>query len=359
MKKLYLHNAHSQCGANFITIQNQTIPGDYGNIDNELHSIYNSVTLLDRSYLGKILLSGKDSLDLLNRITTNDLQYLSIGTVCDTIFTTPGGQLVDYCRIINSGNDQYILIGSFYSSELLIDWINRFIILEDIEIKDVQDEYNWLTLIGPQCKLFLNLYSENPISDEDEAIWLRYEDISFAALKNSNYIVPAYNFCLEQNGAKKIFMSFQKSLAYLYGKLIGNSAFQILRIESGIPECETEINREYNPHEARLLNAVSFTKGSYTGQEIIARLDAYDKVQKYLMIIDLSEKLETDSVLDVYIEEELIGCLTSHAFNPVSGTSVGLGYIKKMYARDNDIYAEIEINGNRIPAVLRKPPQVY
>ena len=113
MKNLFLHNYHSDNGAEYNNIEEYNIPINYGNVLNEIDAINNTLGLLDRSYLGKILVKGKDSLDLLNRISTNDLQYLSIGTACDTIFVTPKGRMVDYCRIINIGEDQFILICSF------------------------------------------------------------------------------------------------------------------------------------------------------------------------------------------------------------------------------------------------------
>ncbi|MFC2089001.1 YgfZ/GcvT domain-containing protein [Calditrichota bacterium] len=359
MKNLYLNKFHSQSGANFAPIENYKIPTDYGNVEDELFAINNKVALLDRSYLGKSRMIGKDSLDLLDRITTNDLQYLSIGTVCDTVFVTPKGRIIDWCRILNSGESEYILIGSSYNSKKLVEWVNRFIILEDTKISDITDKYTWLTLIGPHCKLFLSEYSETPISNADEAIWLNYEGMIFPAFKNTNFLVPAYNFCFEHKFADKIFNSFLKTLTDLNGKLIGDTAFQITRIESGMPEGASEINMDYNPHEARLINSVSFTKGCYTGQEVIARLDTYDKVQKYLMIIDLFERIENDPPLEVYIEDDLIGYLTSHAFNPATGNFVGLGYVKKMYTGENNIYVEISTPDKRIPAKLRKPPQAY
>ena len=80
-------------------------------------------------------------------------------------------------------------------------------------------------------------------------------------------------------------------LNLLDGKLIGDKAFQITRVESGMPDWSTEITQDYNPLEARLIHAISFTKGCYTGQEVIARLDTYDKVQKYLMIIELTKNV--------------------------------------------------------------------
>ncbi len=55
------------------------------------------------------------------------------------------------------------------------------------------------------------------------------------------------------------------------------------KIENGIPSDPNELNDLYNPHEAKLIDLVDFKKGCYIGQEVIARLDTYDKVQKHLV----------------------------------------------------------------------------
>ena len=96
-----------------------------------------------------------------------------------------------------------------------------------------------------------------------------------------------------------------------------------------------------------------------TGQEVIARLDTYDKVQKYLMIIELSEELRQELPLEVYIDDENIGHLTSYVFNPATKRSVGLGYLKKMYTTENDIYVELQTGERRIPGRSHIPPQGY
>jgi folate-binding protein YgfZ len=359
MKNLFLHKYHTDHGAEFKNVQDISIPCDYGNVIDELDSIETTVAILDRSYLGKVLVEGKDSLDLLNRISTNDLQYLSIGTVCDTIFVNPKGRIIDYCRIINIGKNKYILICSFIKTNHLLDWINRFIILEDVVISDVSDEYTWFTLLGPHCQFFLNKYSTSDISENDEALWLESQSIHFPALKNTNFKVPAYNFCFSKNNIQKLFPGFVTLVHNLNGSLIGDTAFQVIRVESGMPDWGTEITEDYNPHEARLIKAVSFTKGCYTGQEVIARLDTYDKVQKYIMIIDIFEKIELEPPVDVFIEDDLIGNLTSYIFNPMTEKNIGLGYIKKMFTLDNDIYVELASKQKRIPAKLRKPPTAY
>ena len=91
----------------------------------------------------------------------------------------------------------------------------------------------------------------------------------------------------------------------------------------------------------------------------MARLDTYDKVQKYLMIIELNNKISNTPPLEIFIDDEPVGHLTSYAYNPITKKSVGLGYIKKMYTIDNDIYVEIQTQKKRVSAKLKLPPQAY
>ena len=358
MKQLFLHEIHEEAGADFVTVQDRFIPADYGNVEYELESVNRRVGLLDRSYIGKIFVKGPDALDLLDRISTNDLHYLSVGTMADTVFITPKGRLIDYCRVINA-SDGLILIGSFFKSDHLIDWINRFIILEDVEVSDASDSYIWMTLLGPYARRFILHFAEKDITSSEDSVWLTIAGENVPALRNSNFNVPAYNLCFDKSKAFEIADELNKTLSYFNGRWIGNTAFQIVRVESGMPDGGTEIIQDYNPHEARLTEAVSFTKGCYTGLEVIARLDTYDKVQKYLMIIELSEKITHQPPLDLIIEDETIGQMTSYVYDPVFKRSVGLGYVKKMYAVEEDIYVEVEIGEIRIPAKLKLPPQAY
>jgi folate-binding protein YgfZ len=358
MRELYLKDIHAAAGAHFTEIQGCRIPADYGDVGGELRAINNTVALLDRSYLGKLVLRGRDGLDLLNRISTNDVLHLTAGSVLDTVFATPKGRMIDLCRVISNGDD-LLMISSFFRSEHLVEWINRFIILEDADVKDVSTEYLWVTMLGPRAQHVIASLARESVSENDEAIWLDVAGETFPALRNSNFRVPAYNFCFSTANAARIFARLEEIVREFDGMLVGDTAFQVVRVESGMPDWGTEISQEYNPHEARLNHAISYTKGCYTGQEVIARLDTYDKVQKYLMIIELDRKMVHQPPLEVFIDDESVGHLTSYVFDPVSNRSVGLGYIQKMYTIQSDIYIEVQAEAGRIPGKLKLPPQAY
>lgn len=356
MNKLYLHDFHQELGARFMEKNDQLIPKDYGSCTDELFSAYNKLTVVDQSYFGKIMLTGKDALDLINRISTNDMTQLIIGSVCDTVFTTPKGRIVDYARVLRYDN-HLILITRNLDANLLIGWINRFVILEDVTIKNVSGEYLWLTVMGPESLRFLRSISGQTVLDKDEQIWITHERLQFPAFLNRNYMVPAYNFCVPAYGSIGLAIWLAGELEKYGARFMGEDAFQILRIKSGAPAWGTELNEIYNPHEARLLNAVSFTKECYTGQEVIARLDTYDKVQKYLMILTMEERPAGELPMEIYYDAEWIGMLTSFTYDPISGYFIGLGFVKKHYAvTDLNIEVDVKTETHMITATLSVPP---
>lgn len=356
MQKLPLHNWHQKYNAKFTELNGQLIPADYGDITREVHSALNSVALTDRSYLGKILLRGNDSFQLLNLISTNDMNKLLGSTVCDTLFITPKGALVDYCRILNLDSD-FLLISSYIGSKHLQEWISRFITTEDVEVLNVSDSFIWLTVLGPSSAEFIYLLSRGEMNSADETIWISFSDDEFPALKNDNLLVPAYNICVPMTIGEEFTTWLTQKVFMSGGSLMGHNAFQIIRVESGVPERESELSEEFNAHEARLLNAVSFTKGAFTGQEVLAWLDTNDRVQRYLMIIDIHGSISAEPPINVFYENESIGKLTSYAYDPLNERHVGLGYIRKNYAVANfNLLVELDEGGRRIPASLRLPP---
>ncbi len=357
MKKLPLHKFHKKHKAHFISLGEWQVPGSYGDEAAEYKSLVDSVCLVDRSYIGKVLLKGDDALDLLNRITTNDLTDLMLGYACDTIFSTPKGRIVDYCRVLGM-EDGIIIFSSHHDTTHLIEWINRFIILEDVETEDVSEDYVWISLVGYSSKMMLEKVCFTSEVGRDDQIWIKLGNESIPVFSNNDYNVPVFDICLPKSTSDRIMDEFYHLLHQSGGCLAGQIPYQVLRTESGLPAWGSEITENFNPHEARLVNAVSFTKGCYTGQEVIARLDTYDKVQKYLMVIKPDGQLQANPPLDIYLEDEKIGVLTSLINNPHSGKTVGLGYISKQYAvEDFQIQAEISDGDNRILSTLHIPPK--
>lgn len=355
MKKLPLADFHAVNGAHFMDQSFWSIPLHYGDTAQEIHLIQTSAGLVDRTYLAKILLSGNDAVELINRISTNDMNELLAGSVCDTIFSTPRGKIMDYCRVLNLG-DGYLVVSNFMDRYHLYDWINRFITIEDAETEDVTENFLWFTLIGPKSFEILNDLAPEKFTEKDETIWLEYEGDLFSAFKNDNYYTTAYDICLTDYHQLSTMDWLLQKIKSVNGGLVGEEAFQVVRIESGMPCWKNELSNEYNPYEARLIKAVSFTKGAYTGQETISWIDTHGEVQRYLMILEMKDKPNHRPPLKVMFNNDPIGTLTSCTYDPLAKKHVGLAYIDRAYTVDGlNLNVELDNGSDKIIAGLRPP----
>ncbi len=147
----------------------------------------------------------------------------------------------------------------------------------------------------------------------------------------------------------------------------------MVRIEKGIPKSPRELNKKHNRLETRLLSSVSFTKGCYIGQEVIARLDSYDKVQRHLMGIEfegmpadveselglLSAPAHSDGQAAFKAKNaagEEIGELTSYRYSPGREKVIGLAFIRSAHSNPGGQVLVYVSDIIQLPATLVKLP---
>ena len=114
---------------------------------------------------------------------------------------------------------------------------------------------------------------------------------------------------------------------------VGWEALDALRIERGVPAFGRELTEAFNPLEAGLIDIISFTKGCYVGQEVVARLNTYDKVQKRLMRMRWDDGAGPEPGAKLVLDGKQVGVVTSAADSP-AGSGVGLGYVRLAHASE-------------------------
>ena len=103
--------------------------------------------IFDRSYLGIYELTGKDSLDLLNRLSSNKVDDLNINHGDSTILTNNKGRVIDVITLFQLGS-KTLMFTSKNNSQEVIDWIDTYTFIEDISLVNINSEFNLITLIG-------------------------------------------------------------------------------------------------------------------------------------------------------------------------------------------------------------------
>ncbi len=322
-------------GANMELVNEVNYIKNFTSVEDELYSIYNGVALKFKNTSSIIELKGTDSLDFLHRISTNSMKDLDKEEVKKTIFTSEKGRIIGIATVLNF-ESHILLMTSIHSKQKVMGWLNKYIIGDDVKLSDASHRFNLIEVIGPQTQSFLSLFvgdTINMVTDNSFKV-VSADGVLFflAKLKDDKGLIK-YWILAEQENAKKLVKNMIENKGPFDFSLIGEDAYSAYKIENGIPSDPNELNDNFNPHEARIIDLVDFKKGCYIGQEVIARLDTYDKVQKQLVGLCFSDSIETNekfSLLDDQQNE--VGVVTSIAYSPKIKKNIALGYIKKSLA---------------------------
>lgn len=232
-----------------------------------------------------IRITGNDSVDFLQRMTTNEFANFASGQVQKTLVINEKGRMIDAVWVIHRGND-LLMLCSYSMSNDVMSWLNKFIIMEDIVLENVTSQFH--------VDLF---FVDDSSSNNDFA--------------TDFFGTPVQLIISESNGR-----SVQ----------LPNDTFELWRIQQGIPFARKELVQEYNPLELNLWDWISFTKGCYIGQEVIARLDTYNKIQRTLCFITFSDPVAEHELL-ISSDGLDIGKITSIVQN------MGLAVIRSKFAQ--------------------------
>ena len=242
----------------------------------------------DRSACGRLRIAGSDALDLLNRLTTNDLSSLPEGTARSTVLTNGDARVIDHLRLA-AADGAIWCIASPGRAEAVAEWIDLYTFGEDIAVTDVSPATAQFAVAGPLAADALAA-AGFPVPALDGVALLgplpkgeggaRGEDerggaVVIASLFGAH---AAYDVLLPLADAESA-----RAALRAVAEEADAAAFDAYRVAQGVPAYGAEFGAFNNPLEARLLGSINDEKGCYTGQEVIARLQTYRKVQRSLM----------------------------------------------------------------------------
>lgn len=283
---------------------------------------------LDR---GIIRGDGADRLDLLHRLSTNATSALEAGGETTTILTTDKGRILEVVRVLAFA-DHVLLVLAGTDVEAVRTWLDRYTIMDDFRTSDVTAGHAIIGVYGGRARSTVSLAISPELPD---AGGFRQSAVDGARVivARDTRLGGAGGFILlvDASGAESVVARLRDAGAHE----LSHDTFEALRIEAGQPAPGRELSEKYNPLEAGLVQLVSFTKGCYIGQEVIARLDSYDKVQRHLvgLLVD-GEPPEDAAELAVREAsgETAVGAVTSLAYSPSLGRTIALAYVRTQHA---------------------------
>lgn len=312
----------------------------YTTVEYELEALNYGAALRILFNYTLIELSGKDTLDFLHRITTNSIKELKKEEIVQTIFTTEKGRILSVSTVLNFDTHQFLVV-SVANKERVLGWINKYVIADDVKAEDASERFNLLEVSGAQAGSFLTLVGGNSINEIKPNSFkvMNAEGILFFLSKIIDFTGRTkYWILADDDNSIKLIKFMHENHGIFNFAMVGEEAFYEHRVASGIPAAPNELNDQFNPHEAKLIHLIDFKKGCYIGQEVIARLDTYDKVQKSLSGIYFEEPVEANQHFVLLDEEENeAGMVTSAVNSRRLNKSIGLAYVRKNYLQPGTI----------------------
>lgn len=303
-------------------------PLHFGDPSFELAAFSRSAALVSGAGASRMVHDGADALDLLHRLSTNDLLQLEPGRSALTVLTSERGRIIDVLNVACLREDRLLLMSESRSALPAVEWIERFTIIEDAAVRDVSGELAGFAVIGPAAPAVI-------LSAFD--VELGPGDAVSPAGAPENTVLVASNWALNGGELTRVDVVTPASeaeatwdrLSAAGASPVGEQAFHAKRISRAIPFPGSELTTEINPLEAGLKSLISFTKGCYVGQEVVARLDTYDKLQKRLAQLEFDRDLPAGAELTA--DGKRAGKVTSVSPLPVSGKFLALGYVRRGY----------------------------
>ncbi len=272
---------------------------------------HENAVIVDRSDLGMLKFTGKTRLDLINRMSTQKLDDLGSGEGTATILTTDIGRIIDRLILYASSDSIYCLTGE-NNAQQIADYLKRFVFfMDDFHVEDLSANTAILAIYGRRAADSLaELFGE--ATDLDIHHWreAKLGQINVYLHKTDPVAGDGY-FLMSQEVDKEALL---EQLVAHGLPIIDELSFEYLRIESGQPRFGHEIALDYIPLEANLWSDVSFNKGCYTGQEIIARMESRGRLAKKLVRLKAEKSLDIGG--DLSLDGKKVGTVTSEAAGP-------------------------------------------
>ncbi len=278
---------------------------------------------------------GAERLDLINRLSTNSVNTIEEFGAIKTILTSDKGRFVDILHLFNFG-DFVFSTCSFNNCASVAAHLDKYTIMDDFKCVDMSGTHETLFFYGIGVTEYLDEVSGVKVSSLNENSFkiVKHEGHDAIIIPNDEtfggYLVI---YAIEGKAVwEKLLFSYSAIANYGISE-VNNEDFNSQRILYGIPKFPNEMSELTNPLECGLNKYVSFTKGCYIGQEVIARLDAYDKISKHMVgitsngVIALTEQLGTAKIT---LDGKECGFVTS-AGHSVKHGNIGLGFVKTIF----------------------------
>jgi len=330
---LPLASRYHAAGAQDMNVHAWRVPRSFGDPVQEYQALRNSAGMMDLTFRVRVRVTGADRVGFLQNMLTNDLKSLTPGTGCRALKLDVRGKIESKVDVLCTEDVLWCDLDPGPAASVMQALQDR-IIMEDVTLQNASEEHSVLSIQGPAAARVL----------ESAGI-----DVSFLTevLQHQNVDVEGTEICVVRRdhtgedgfdlwvprGVEPLVWS--RLLPQAPGKgdgltLVGFEAFNMRRVEAGIPWHGTEIQEDRFPQEIGLDEGwISYTKGCYLGQETISRLHHMGHVNRQLCGLKFESGQVPQPGSNVFRDGKEVGRVTSACSSPLLQRPVALALLRR------------------------------
>jgi aminomethyltransferase len=306
------------------------------------HAALAGAALHDEGAAGRIFLRGRDRAALLHRLSTNDIEGLRPGQGARTVLTTPIGRIIDLLTVHALDDALLIVTGPGQGGPVWSHLKKNIFFQDQATLEAAGRTHGQLALYGPAAARVLAELGGAGVSELPPYHTATLQLAGGPVLVAARPPIGGPSFTLYPPAEQLDAM--RAALVGAGATPLDDPTLDILRVEQGYAASGRELGQEYIPLETGLLDAVSFTKGCYVGQEIIARMESRGRLAKILRGLRLatgdaavaggqwSELAPTKLEMAGKEAGDLTSVVVSPRFGPI-----GLAYVRSAHAEPGTI----------------------
>lgn len=359
-KRTFLHDEEVKLGGRMIEFAGWMMPVQYSSIIEEHKTVRENVGLFDVSHMGEVYVTGKDSMDFLNKLVPQDVSKLVDSKAVYCQLLNKQGGIIDDLIIYKLENEKYLLIVNASRIDEDLNWMVRNSLGFDVSIENQSHNYSLLAVQGQKSA---DLMEKMGLKKENQP---EFFSIKRAELFNINLFVSRTGYTGEDGFEILVRNEFSQLLwNYIIEagkefnlKPIGLGARDTLRLEAALHLYGNDLDEQTTPIEANLAWSVSKNKTSdYNGKEVIQQ-QLESGGNKKLIGFKMLERAIARHEHEIYFNNEKVGVVTSGGVSPVLDANIGLGYVKNIKDICTGAIVQVKIREKLYNAEIVKRPFV-
>jgi len=326
-----LATIHAAAGAKMGVWFGCALPDYFSDPAAEFRTARDTVALIDKNYRAYLSFTGPDRVRYLNAILTNNIKDLRPNYGIVSLLLNPQGHILAEIETYAFA-DRLLCVSFAMIRERLAEWLDKYIIMDDVKLVDETPRYGTVGVEGPKAAAVVKEVSGADLAKIDELSSRggKVGSISCRITRRSPGGVPGAEFFAESEKLPELWQILSDAARRHEGGPVGYAALSGLRLAQGIPLFGYDFGEKQIPHEAGLQEShISYTKGCYTGQEIVERVRSRGQVNRQRVQLAFSGDAVPGSEAPLSLDGKEVGYVTRAARTWDPPRILGMGYVRK------------------------------